>query len=80
MIWGLVVPPLSQNWLIFTDLGQGLSQKVGYFLVFKSTLRAGFLAKCWLFQTRNPPLSLFLAFLTVVFPQSCPNIIRKVAF
>ena len=30
-----------------------------------------FLTKCWLFQTRNPPLSLFLAFLAVVFSQFC---------
>ena len=27
------------------------------------------LIKSWLFQTRNPPLSLFLAFLAVVFSQ-----------
>ena len=39
-----------------------------------------FLTKCWLFQTRNPPLSLFLAFLGIVFTQFCSNTICEVAF
>ena len=39
-----------------------------------------FLIKYSFFQTRNPPLSLCLAFLTVVFSQFCSNIIRKVDF
>ena len=42
MIWGLMISPLSQKWLIFTDLGQDLSQKVGVFLIFEPSLRAGF--------------------------------------
>ena len=56
-----------KKWLIFTNLGQGLSQKVGFFLLFEPILQAWFLTKCWLFQTRSPPLSLFLAVLAVVF-------------
>ena len=43
MIWGLMVLPL---WLTSTNLGQGLSQKVGFFLIFEPILRAGFLTKC----------------------------------
>ena len=62
-----MVPTLSQKWPISTNLGQGLSQKVGFFLIFEAILRAGFLTKCWLFQTRNPHLPLFLAFLAVIF-------------
>ena len=62
MIWGLMVPPLSQKWLIFASLGQDLSQKVDIFLIFSQFYQLAFLTKCWLFQTRNPPLSLFLAY------------------
>ena len=28
------VPPLSKKWLFFTNLGQGLSSKVGFLLIF----------------------------------------------
>ena len=73
-------PPLSQKWLIFTNLGQGLSEKLCFFLIFYPILGAGFLTKCYLFQTRNPPLSFFLASVAVVFSQFCSDIIRKVAF
>ena len=41
----LMVSPLSQTMAIFTNLGQGLSQKVAFFLLFGPTLRAGFLDK-----------------------------------
>ena len=77
MLWGLMVL-CPKKWLIFTNLGQGLSQKLGFFIVFEPILRAGFLTKCWLFQTRNPPLFLFLAFMAVVFTQFCSNIIQQV--
>ena len=40
-----MVPPLSQKWLIFTSLGQGLSEKVGFFLIFEPILRGGFFDK-----------------------------------
>ena len=70
-----MVPPLSQKVAYFSNLGQGLSQKVGFFLIFEPILRTGFFDKCWLFQTRNLPSPLFLAFLAVVFSQFCSNII-----
>ena len=42
MIWGLMVSSLSKKWLISTNLGRGLSQKVGFFLSFEPILRTGF--------------------------------------
>ena len=62
---GLTFVP--KKWLVFTNLGKGLSQKVGFFFILVPILRAGFLTKCWLFQTRNQLLSLFTAFLAVGF-------------
>ena len=53
----------------FTNLGQGLSQKVGFFLTFEPIFELAFPAKGWLVRTRNPPLSLLLAFLAIVFSQ-----------
>ena len=40
---------VPKKWLIFINLGQGLSQRVGCFLIFKPNLQAGFFTKCWLF-------------------------------
>ena len=34
-----------KKWLFFTNLGQGLSKKVGFFLIFEPNLRASFLHK-----------------------------------
>ena len=45
MIWGSMVPPLSKKWLNSTNLGQDLSQKVGFFLIFQKILQAGFFDK-----------------------------------
>ena len=45
MIWGLMVPPLPQKWLVFTNLGQGLSQKVGFSVSFEPILYAEFFDK-----------------------------------
>ena len=58
-----MVSPLPKTRLIFTNLGQGLSQKVGGFKIFAPISRA----KCWVFEARNPPLSLFLAFWPLYF-------------
>ena len=55
-------------------------QKLAFSQFFSQFHELASLIKCWLFQTRNPPLSLFLAFLAVVFSQFCSNIILKVAF
>ena len=67
-----MVPPLSQKWLFFTNLCQGLSSKVGFFLNFSQFYKLAFLTKCWLFQTRNPPLSLLLAFWLLHFQNFVP--------
>ena len=45
MIWRLIVPLLSKNWLILTNLGQSLSQKVGCVIIVEPILPAGFLHK-----------------------------------
>ena len=41
----LMVPPLSQKWLFFSNLGQGLSQNVGFFFIIYPILKDGFLDK-----------------------------------
>ena len=76
MIWGLMVSPLSQKWLIVTNLDHGLSRNVGFFFISEPILRAGFFNK----MLALSPLSLFLAFLTAVFSQFCSKIIRNVAY
>ena len=63
-----MVPPLFQKVDIFTNLDQGLSQNVGFFLIFEPILRAGFFDKMFALS-----LFLFLAFLAVVFSQFCPD-------
>ena len=52
--------------LIFTNWGQSLSGKVGFLKFLNQLYELTFLTKCWFFHTRNPPLSLFLAFLAAV--------------
>ena len=42
VIWGLMVHLCPKKWLIFTNLGQGFSQKVGSFLFFKPISRVCF--------------------------------------
>ena len=46
---GSMVPPLSQKVAIFTNLGQGLSSKVGFSSFFSQFYELAFLTKCWLF-------------------------------
>ena len=43
MICKLIVPLLSQKGDIFTNLGQGLSQQVGFFFIFEPILLADIL-------------------------------------
>ena len=50
-------------------------QKLAFSYFFGQFYELAFLSKCWLFQTRNLPLSLFLALLAVVFSQFCSKII-----
>ena len=45
MISKLMVLPLSKKVAFFTDLGPGLSQKVGFFLIFEQIVRPSFLDK-----------------------------------
>ena len=49
-------------------------KKLAFSYYFSQFYELTFQTKCWLFQARNPPLSLFLAFLTVVFLQFYPDI------
>ena len=63
---------LSQHILTMIE---GSSQKLAFSYFLSQFYELAFLTKCWLFQTRNPPLSLFLAFLAVVFSQFRSNII-----
>ena len=58
-----MVPPLSQNWLFFTNFGKGLSQIVGFFLIFEPILLAGFSDKMLV-------LSKFHNFAQIVFEKS----------
>ena len=55
-------------------------QKLLFLDFFSQFYELAFWTECWLFQTRNPPLSLFLAFLAVIFSQFCSSTICKVAF
>ena len=81
----------NQGWISDIRInGPTFVPKSGYFLLiwvkvcpqmlafsqfFSQFYMLAFLTKCWLFQTKNPPMYLFLAFLAVVFSQFCPNII-----
>ena len=54
MMWGLMVL-CPKNWIIFTNLGQGLSQKVCFFLIFEQNVgffkQEIYLRPClWLFR------------------------------
>ena len=59
-----MVPP---KWLIFTNLGQGLSQKVGFFLIFEPILRAGFFDKMLALSNKKSTFVLVSGFLAVLF-------------
>ena len=76
MIWGTngptFVPKGGYFLLIWVKV---CPQKLAFSQFFSQFYELAFLTKCWLFQTRNPPLSLFLASLAVVFSKFCSNII-----
>ena len=63
MIWGLMVPPLSKRWLIFTNLDQGLSKKAGFSLIFEPILRAGFSDKMLTLSSKKSTFVLVSGFL-----------------
>ena len=62
-----MVPLLSQKWLIFTNLGQDLSQKVGFFLVFNQILRNSFFGRMLALSNKKSAFILVSGFLVVVF-------------
>ena len=65
---------------VFINLGQGLSQKVVSFLISSKLYDLAFQTKCWLFRTRNTPLSLFMAFWPLYFHNSFAQILFKGSF
>ena len=67
MIWGLMVSPLFQKWLISINLGQGFSQKVGFILMFGPILRAGFCVKILAFSNKKSNFVLVSGLLDFVF-------------
>ena len=67
MIWGLMVPPLSQKWLIFTNLAQCLSKKVGFFLIFEQIVGASIFDKMLAPSNKKSTFVLVSGFLAVVF-------------
>ena len=75
MIWGSMVPPLSQKVAIFINLGQGLSSKVGFFHNFLANLRACCFGKMLDLSNKKSTFVLVSGFLAVVFSQFCSNII-----
>ena len=62
------VPKSSYFLLIWVKV---YPQKLAFSFFFSQFYELAFLTKCWHFQTRSPPVSLFLAFLAVVFSQFC---------
>ena len=59
MIWGLMVPLLFQKVASFTNLGQGLSQKVGFFLMFEPILTADCFDKMLALSNKKSAFVLF---------------------
>ena len=59
---GSMVPPLSQKVAIFTNFGQGLSSKVGFFLIFGPILRAGFFDKMLALSNKKSTFVLVFGF------------------
>ena len=59
----------------FTNLGKGLSQKAGFFLIFEPVVRTGFSDKMLALSNKKSTFVLVSGFLAVVFSQFCSNII-----
>ena len=55
-------------------------QKLAFFKFFSQFYKLAFLTKCWLFQTTNPPLSLFLAFWLLYFHNFVQILFEKSLF
>ena len=74
MIWGSMVPPLSQKWLFFTNFGQGLPSKAGFFLIFLRILRAGFFDKMLALSNKKSTFVLISGFFGFCISQFCSKI------
>ena len=70
-----MVPPLCQKWLSLPISVKVYLKKMAFLYFLSQFHEVTFYTKCWLFQTKNPPLSLILTYLTVVFSQFYSNII-----
>ena len=72
-----MVPPLSQEVAFFTDLGQRLSRKVGFFLIFEHIIRISFSDKMLTLSNKKSHgiHVLVSCFLETVLSQFCPSII-----
>ena len=75
MIWGSMVPPLSQKVAIFTNFGQGLSSKVGFFLIFRPILRAGFFDKMLALSNKKSTFVLISGLFGCCMSQFCSKLI-----
>ena len=73
-------PTFVSKVAIFSNLGQGLSQKDGFFFIFYPNLEDGFIRQNVGSCKQNTTFVLVYGFLTVVFSQFCQNIVWKVAF
>ena len=62
MIWRLMVLPLSQKVVNFTNLGQGLSQNAIFFLIFEPNLQAFFFDKVLAFLDKKSTFILVSCF------------------
>ena len=53
---------IPKSGYFFTNLGQGLSRKVGFFLIFEPILQVGFFDKMLALLNKKSTLALFLVF------------------
>ena len=60
-----MIPPLSQKKLFFSNLGQGLSEKYGFFFIFDRNLEDGILDKMLALSNKKSIFVLVYGFLNV---------------
>ena len=64
-----------KKWSFFTNLGQGMSQTVGFFLILEKIVRPSSVDKMLALSNNKSTFLLVSVFFAVVFSQFCPNII-----
>ena len=69
-----------KRWLIFTNLGPGLSQQVDLFLIFEPILRAGFFDKMLALSNKKNTFVLVFGFFAIVFSKFYLTIIIKIYY